>query len=186
MLTKNVERNIDKNENYNELLRLEIFYIKKYNTLVDTNPEWGCNLTCGGQGAFVSEQTREKISKSHKKRFESATGESEREKMSNTALTFFASERGRIAKEKLSTASKGRKLTVFQRELLSELKKSLFASDKGNVTRKKLSIANTGKTHSEETRKNYRSYIQENDIRRRPRQKCQTAELENGFQMNGK
>jgi hypothetical protein len=143
---------IDKNDDYSELLRLETFYIKKYNTLVDTNPEWGYNLTVGGQGANVSEQTKEKISKSRKKRFESVTGDLEREKMSNTALKFFASDRGRVAKEKISNASKGRKLPIAQCELISQSKKHLFATDEGDETRKKLSIANTGKTHSKETR----------------------------------
>lgn len=143
---------IDKNGDYNELLRLETFYIKKYNTLVDTNPEWGCNLTVGGQGAAISEQTKDKISKSHKKRFESVMGDFEREKMSNAALKFFSSDRGRAAKEKISKASKGRKLSIAQCKLISQSKKHLFATDKGDATRKKLSIANTGKTHSKETR----------------------------------
>lgn len=54
---------LTKSEIKGELNRLEVYYIKKFNSFYDDNKEFGLNLTRGGDSRETSEYTKSKISK---------------------------------------------------------------------------------------------------------------------------
>lgn len=120
---------------YNESIKKEIYYIKKYITKYPN----GMNLTEGGEGCLkheVSDEARRKISIAHKGNISLLKGK----KLSIEH------------RKKLSESHKGKskKVSVETRKKMSIAKKGKKTSKE---TKRKMSIANKGKILSDETKR---------------------------------
>lgn len=108
-----------------EANNLEILLIKKLNT---TNPNYGYNCTMGGEGCCPSEETRKKLSESHK--------------------GLIVSEE---TKRKISESLKGENNYLYGKHLSEETKKKNGEAHKGQIhseeTKRKISEANKGEKH---------------------------------------
>ena len=101
----------------------EVFYINKFNSF---NSKHGMNLRMGGDCSLMSDETKKKISESHKGKTSHNKGKS----------------MSQAQKDKISLANKGRVITLEMRRKISE-------SLKGNViseeTRAKISATSKGR-----------------------------------------
>ena len=145
-----------------ELNKWEMYYIKELNTKVP----YGYNMTDGGDGLSgcpVSEETRKKLSESHKGKQTWCKG---RHLSEETKRKIGEASRGRKqseeTKRKISESKKGEKHPLYGKHPSEETRKKLSEARKGEKnhfygkhhteeTRKKLSEANKGKKQSEET-----------------------------------
>ena len=140
-------------ETQDELNEWEIYYIKKLNTKRPV----GYNLTDGGgglSGYHVSEETKEKISKSLKGKYSGEKSPSygkkhtkeAKQKMSESHTGKKLSEE---AKRKIGKKSKGRKLSVIAKEKISKANKGNIPWIKGkhlsNEIKKKISDSLKGR-----------------------------------------
>lgn len=150
-----------------EAKELEQYYIQWYDT---TNPQYGYNITTGGEGAsgynhtkeakqkigaarkgkLHSEEIRQKISQAQKGENSYMYGkhhsEETKKKMSKTRTGKHQTEE---TKKKISEANKGKQISEKQRKIISEANKGKRLSEE---TKNKISAAskgrNKGKNHS--------------------------------------
>ena len=121
---------------------LEVAYIKKFNTVTPN----GYNLTYGGEGGSLSEETRRKISEAQKGKKRCKLSEETCHKISIAKTGYKHTEETR---RKMSESRKGRKPSAETREKMSRAHRGKSFS---NETRKKLSLAHNGKHLSSKTR----------------------------------
>lgn len=128
-------------ETYEELNKLEIYYISQYNSMVDNDR--GYNADSGGKNKIPSLETRRKISEKAMGRAPWNRGiprtEEEKKKMSESNTGHIMSEE---TKMKLSEVMKGENNPFYGKSHTLE-------------TKEKISKANSGKKHSDETRQKW-------------------------------
>lgn len=136
----------------------ETFYIKEFKTL---NPDFGYNLTLGGEGSVgrvLSDESKRKMSNSQKKRF---TSQEERDKISKANSGekgyWFGKNLPDEIKQKISKANKGKH---FNDESKQKLSNSLKGRKLSEETKQKMKAGRQGenahmygKHHSEESKK---------------------------------
>ena len=120
----------------------EIDYIAKLKTY---DPDFGYNKTYGGEGGRHTEETRKKISESHKGLTHS---EESKRKISEANKGRTPTEETR---KKLSESSKGK---ILSSETKEKIRESLKGKPRPEETRMKISESHKGKTLSEEHKKN--------------------------------
>lgn len=123
------------------LSQLEIYYIKKFNSFKDDNPEFGLNMTVGGDGIVMTDEIKKKISESNKGFKNGMYGKKQskeaRKKISDAGVGRFLSKESR---EKISNANKGKNNPNFGKKLSLEHKNVLL-------------LSRLGKRHTEESKK---------------------------------
>ena len=122
----------------------EKYYIKLYDTLWPN----GYNLEEGGRGGVPSEETRRKLSETHK-----GLQAGEKHPM-------FGKHHSDESKNKISESQSGEKNHFFGKHHSEETKQKMRDAHKGKSlseeTKIKLSLANKGKHHSEESKQKMR------------------------------
>jgi group I intron endonuclease len=126
---------IDLAESLEELNIKEIFYIRQFNTLAPN----GYNLTEGGEGLHISEQTRAKLSKASLGR--KHTDEAKR-KISEASL---GRKHTQEAKQKMSSANLGKKLSEETRLKISVARTLDFCHNGHQLTEENLYLKSGGK-----------------------------------------
>lgn len=116
-----VQENIEETEKINILRKLEVSYIKKYNSFYGDN-HFGMNLTRGGEIIELTEETKRIMNEKKKGRIVSQE-----------------------TKEKLRKFNLGKKLSQEHKDKISKSHKGKIVSE---ITRKRLSESHNGEKHS--------------------------------------
>ena len=141
-----------------EMCSDEQYYIKLFKTLWPN----GYNLTEGGDGVLPSEETRRKMSNSHKGKIPPNKGkpmseetkkklsESKKGLLSGEKNPMFGKHHSEETKQKIGGVHKGKHISEEQKKKLSVALKGRIMSDEH---KKKIGEANKGKHHTEESKK---------------------------------
>ena len=127
-----------------EMCSDEQYYIKVFKTLWPN----GYNLTEGGDGVIPCEETKKKMSESHKGKYRS---DETKQKISETKKGKYRSDE---TKQKISEAKKGKQLSEETKKKLSEAhsgeKHHFFGKHHSEETKQKMSESHKGKQFSVE------------------------------------
>lgn len=129
--------------------RLEILWIKKFNTFYLAENAWGYNMTLGGQGIHgyvYSEDAKKKISTASTKIWEKLRSNPQLLSSRNSKISSSLSgiQRSSITKQKLSLIAKAR---------FSTEKGTFKGKHHTDAAKRKISIANTGKLRTDDVRR---------------------------------
>ena len=117
----------------NKLLQMETYYIHLYNTFIGTNPEYGYNLTTGGEKRKnFSEETRlkmsmakkgKKLSEEHKRKMSEAHKKRKRKPHSAETIERIVAKRkgSKLSDDAKRNISNGRKGIIFSAEHIKNL-----------------------------------------------------------------
>ena len=152
--------NLSKSEIISELNKLEIHYIKKFNSFNGDNPEFGLNLTRGGDLMVLTKETWDRINNSKKGRKQS--------------------EETKIKRRK---SLKGRKPSP---QTIAAVILSNTGITRSPETRKKLREANLGKKQSPETIKKKVDSRNHRDVSFETREKLRKSKMGKNNPMFGK
>lgn len=153
----NIEHEWFETESASLMLYWERILIYHYNTI---NREFGYNKTSGGEhinGFYLSDDTKEKISKGNKGKKKPPISEDTRNKLSEAGKRRKHSEE---TKKKISDGNKGKKFSEETKKKISEATKGRTPWNKGKKLpsyseeyKEQMRIIKTGTKHSEEAKK---------------------------------